>query len=228
MRILNQLSYRQNFLLQTLFLRLMPKYRETCCVNTSRKTQNFWKNRNWPNSAPTLVSRRILTEDNSSKQTKRRTRRGRRGERTCREKTLPRSEESSRLRGWIRGNTKIGPVLDVKVCHHQGRYSVEIMIEYLFRDRTVSWVRIVNGINKYVTETLEEIHVTSAENRGTGKLVAMAKPRPKPTFTLTPVSILYREGNWIDVDPGKFSQGCFEVSKYMIRLLRHDDKVVPR
>ena len=28
-----------------------------------------------------------------------------------------------------------------------------------------------------------------------------------------------------DVDPGKFSQGCFEVSKFMIRLLRHDDTV---
>ena len=60
---------------------------------------------------------------------------------SCREYTLPRSEESSRVRGWIRGNTKIGPVLDVKVCYHQGRYGVEIMIDSFFRDRTVSWVR---------------------------------------------------------------------------------------
>ena len=46
--------------------------------------------------------------------------------------------ESSRVRGRIRGNTKIGPVLDVKVCSHQGRYGVEIMIEILvIRDRTV-------------------------------------------------------------------------------------------
>ena len=35
----------------------------------------------------------------------------------------------------------------------------------------------------------------------------------------------YRERKWIDVDPGKYSQGCFEVSKFMIRLLRHDDTV---
>ena len=69
---------------------------------------------------------------------------------SSREYTLPRSEETSRVRGWFRGNTKIGPVLDVKVCFHQERYGVEIMIEPLFRDRTVSWVRIVNGINKYV------------------------------------------------------------------------------
>ena len=72
-----------------------------------------------------------------------------------REHTLPRSEESSYVREWIRGNTKIGQVLDVKLCYHQGSYGVEIMIESLFRDRTVSWVRIVNRINKYVTETSE-------------------------------------------------------------------------
>ena len=100
---------------------------------------------------------------------------------SCREYTSPQSEETSRTRAWIRGNTKIRRVLDVKVCCHQGRHSVEIMIESLFRDRTVSWVRIVNGINKYVTETSEEIPVASVENRETGKLVAKAKPRPKPT-----------------------------------------------
>ena len=127
--------------------------------------------------------------------------------------------------GWIRGNTKIGPVLDVKVCYHQGRYSVEIMIEYFFRDRTVSWVRIVNGINKYMTETSEQIPVASVENRVVGKPLAKAKPRPKPTLTLTLVSVPYRERKWTDVDPGKYSQGCFEVSKCMIRLLRHCDTV---
>ena len=112
---------------------------------------------------------------------------------SCREYTLPRSEESSRVRGWIRGNTRIGPVLDVKVCKNQGRCGVEIMIESLFRDRTVSWVGIVNGINKYVTETSQEILVTSVEIRGGGKLVAKAKPRPKLTLTLSLVSIFYRD-----------------------------------
>ena len=37
------------------------------------------------------------------------------------------------------------------------------------------------------------------------------------------MSIPYRERKQIDVDPGKFSQGCFEVSCFMIELLRHDD-----
>ena len=67
------------------------------------------------------------------------------------------------------------------------------MIESLSRDRTVSCVRIVNGINKHVTETLEEIPVASVENRGTGKPVAKAKPRPTPTLTLSLVSNPFRE-----------------------------------
>ena len=75
----------------------------------------------------------------------------------CREYTLPRSEEASRVRGLILGNTEIGLVLDVKVCLHQERYGIEILIESLFRDGTASWVRIVNGIYKYVTETSETI-----------------------------------------------------------------------
>ena len=116
---------------------------------------------------------------------------------SCREYTLLRSEKISRVRGWIRGNTKIGPVLDVKVCYHQERCGVEIMIESFFRARTVPWVRIVNGINKYVSETSEEILVASVENRGTGQPVANAKLlRPKLTLTLSPVSIPYRERKW--------------------------------
>ena len=126
---------------------------------------------------------------------------------------------------WKGGNTKIGPVLDVKVCYHQERYGVEIMIESFFRDRTVSSVRIVNGINKYATETTEEILVASVGDRSTGKLVAKARPRPTPTFTLSPVSIPYRERKWVDIEPGPFSQDCFEMSKFIIRLLRHDESV---
>ena len=146
---------------------------------------------------------------------------------SCREYTLTRNEETSRVRGWIRGNTKIGPVLDEKVCYHQGCCGVEIKIGSFVRDRrTVSWVRIVNGINKYVTATSEEVSVASVENRGTGKPVAKAKPQPTPTLTWSPVSILHRERKSIEVDPGNFSQGCFEVSKLMIRLFRHDDGVV--
>ena len=59
-----------------------------------------------------------------------------------REYTLLRYGKASRAREWLIGNTKIGPVLDVKVCLRQRRYGIEILIESLFRDGTASWVRI--------------------------------------------------------------------------------------
>ena len=34
----------------------------------------------------------------------------------CREYTLAREEEASQPKGWIQGNTKIGPVLEVATC----------------------------------------------------------------------------------------------------------------
>ena len=101
------------------------------------------------------------------------------------------------------------------------------MIESFFRDRTVSWVRVVNGINKYETETSEEIPVESVELVRTGKPVAKAKPRPKPAVTLSPVSFPVRERKWIDISPATVNEGCFAVSKFMIRLLRHDE-TIPR
>ena len=39
-----------------------------------------------------------------------------------REYTLPRDEKSSDPKGWIRGNTKIGPVLEVTTGYLQGKY----------------------------------------------------------------------------------------------------------
>ena len=99
------------------------------------------------------------------------------------------------------------------------------MIESLFVDLTCSWVRIVNGINKYVTEMSEETHVESIGERSTGKLVAKARPQQTSNSTLSLVSIPYVERKWIDVEPGTFVQNCLEVSKLMIRLLRHDDSV---
>ena len=96
----------------------------------------------------------------------------------CRESTDSRNFTTSRPRGWIRSNTKIGPVLDVKLYPHEGRYCVDFMVESLFKDRTVSLVRIMNGINKYVTEMSEEIPTENVDLFiSTRRLVAKAMPQ---------------------------------------------------
>ena len=70
----------------------------------------------------------------------------------CLEYTLPRDEKSSDLKGWNRGNTKIGPVLEVTTSYLQGKYGVEIRIESVNKDNSHSWVRIFHGLNKLVTD----------------------------------------------------------------------------
>ena len=70
----------------------------------------------------------------------------------CREYTLPRDESLSEPKGWIRGNTKIGPVLEVTTCCLQGKYGVEIRIMSVNKDNSHSWVRISHGLNKLVTD----------------------------------------------------------------------------
>ena len=68
-----------------------------------------------------------------------------------REYTLPTAEETSEPKGWIRRNTKIGPVLEVTTCCLHGKYGVEIRIMSMNRDNSHSWVKISHGLNKLVT-----------------------------------------------------------------------------
>ena len=62
--------------------------------------------------------------------------------RACREYTLPRSDEP---KGWIHGNTRIGPVLEITTRCPFGKHGVEIRIWYLRKDNSQSWVRISYG-----------------------------------------------------------------------------------
>ena len=66
----------------------------------------------------------------------------------CREYTLPREEPASQPKGWIQGNTKNGPVLEVAASYLHGKYGVEIIIWSLNGDNTHSWVTISHGSNK--------------------------------------------------------------------------------
>ena len=147
-----------------------------------------------------------------------------------REYTVPRDDTPSKVKGWIRGNTKIGPALKEAVSHQQDRYGIEIMIESLFDDGTRSWVMIVNGKNKYVTETSEEARENHIDDIGecTGKPFAKARPKQTsmPTTSSPAVTLPYHLREWIDVEPGKYDKICFEVSEKMIRFLRHDPSVL--
>ena len=87
----------------------------------------------------------------------------------CREYILPREDGASQPKGWIQGNIKIGPVLEVATSYLHGKYGVEIRIWSLNRDNTHSWVRISHGSNKFVmnlnnNETDKTFQKISSEN----------------------------------------------------------------
>ena len=106
----------------------------------------------------------------------------------CREFSMPRSEEGTRAKGWILKNTRNGPVLNIIVCHHNDRYSIEVWVRSPFQDNTVSWVRIVNGVGKYVTESMPK----EEEEKASEKPIAKARPRQKANF---PFLFLFLKGN---------------------------------
>ena len=87
---------------------------------------------------------------------------------------MPLCEKKTRAKGWIRKNTRIGPVLDIKVCHHEDRYGIVILVESLIQ---ASWVRIVNGIAKYVTESM---HIKDEEHRASGRTCCQSKTTTEP------------------------------------------------
>ena len=46
----------------------------------------------------------------------------------CREYTLPRDDPASEAKGWIQGNMRIGPVLEVTTSFRHFKYGIEIRI----------------------------------------------------------------------------------------------------
>ena len=71
----------------------------------------------------------------------------------CREYTLPRDDPASQPKGWIQGNMRIGPVLDVTTILKNFKYGIEIRIWSVGQDNSQSWVRISYGTIKYVVES---------------------------------------------------------------------------
>ena len=134
----------------------------------------------------------------------------------CREYTLPRDEETSEPKGWIRGNIKIGPVLEDTTCCLQGKYGVETRILSLSEDNSHSWVRISHGLNKLVTnlnnneqETsevqFEEYALRLNASDFASRSKAKAKPQRREPAGSSRRTIPIGERNWTDVEPGEYS-----------------------
>ena len=156
---------------------------------------------------------------------------------TCREYTLPRDEKSTDPKGWIRGNTKIGPVLKVTTSYLQGKYGVEIRIESVNKDNSHSWVRISHGLNELVTDLIDKEYDDNEQESSETKTEAFAlktvvfafasrskdkaEPRRPTSACSSTRTVPIRERIWTDIEPGAPSKQAYPVAKRLNTLLRH-------
>ena len=150
----------------------------------------------------------------------------------CREYTLPRDDPASQAKGWIQGNMRIGPVLEVTTSFRHFKYGIEIRIWSLSQDNSQSWVRISYGTIKHVVESIQdntEIPADPQEERVPQtniKVVAArskAKAKPQPRVLVgTTATIPMHERRWIDIEPSEQNLASYDLSKKVINLLRRN------
>ena len=150
----------------------------------------------------------------------------------CREYTLPRDDRASQPKGWIQGNMRIGPLLEVTTSFQHFKYGIEIRIESVNKDSSNSWVRISYGTVKYVIDSIEdhtEIPADPQEEQipqtSTSVVAARSKAKAKPqprALVGTTATIPIHERRWIDIEPSKQNQASYDISKKVINLLRHN------
>ena len=155
----------------------------------------------------------------------------------CREYTLPRDEDSSEPKGWIRGNTKIRPALEVTTCCLQGKYEVEIRIESVNKDNSHSWVRISHGLNKLVTDLsnnkeddnneqetsemqFEDFALKTNVLAFASRSKAKAKPRRRTPACSSARTIPIGERTWTDIERQEYSLSDYSVSKKLLEKKR--------
>ena len=154
---------------------------------------------------------------------------------TCREYTFPRDDPSSQPKGWIQGNMRIGPVLEVTTSFKNFKYGIEIRIWSVGQDNSQSWVRISYGTIKYVVDSNQNnteipadpqeyqvpqtsIKVVAARSK------AKAKPQQRePVDTTTTIPM--HERRWIDIEPSEQTLAAYDLSKKVMSLLRHNQTV---
>ena len=150
----------------------------------------------------------------------------------CREYTLPRDDRASQPKGWIQGNMRIGPVLEVTTSFQHFKYGIEIRIKSVNQDDSHSWVRISYGTVKYVIDSIENNTENPADPQEervpqtSTRVVAArskAKAKPQPRILVgTTATIPIQERRWIDIEPSEQNLASYDLSKKVINLLRHN------
>ena len=129
---------------------------------------------------------------------------------------------------------RIGAVLEVTTSFQHFQYGIEIRIKSVNQDGSHSWVRISYGTVKYVNDSIEDDTGNlsdSQEDEGVptssgvvaARSKAKAKPQPREFIGTTTIPLCERK--WIDIEPSKQDLESYDLSKKVINLLRHNQKL---
>ena len=152
----------------------------------------------------------------------------------CREYTLPRDDPASEAKGWIQGNTRIGPILEVTTTFQHFKFGVEVRIPSVKEDNSQFWVRIsfgtiryVNNYVKYNTHNFASSYEEKAEPASSEVIAARskAKAKPQPRESSGTMTISLSERVWIDIVPSRQDHESYKLSKRVINILRHNRDV---
>ena len=149
----------------------------------------------------------------------------------CREYTLPRDDPASQPKGWIQGNMRIGPVLEVTTSFFQnGKHGIEIRIWSVGQDNSQSWFRFFFNEprrdrfkSQQYRNSCRSTWRSSATNKCQGycSQIKGKKQNHKRGNLLIPM----HERKWIDTEPSEPTLAAYDVSKKVISLLRHNQTV---
>ena len=99
---------------------------------------------------------------------------------------------------------------------------MELQVQSLFQDQTVSWIRIVNGIDQFVREAMPIQEEVKASVNPAAKARPILKPSSTSGWDFTPVE----QRQWIDIEIQESKDPyCFQLSNFITRLLRHTKQV---
>ena len=126
----------------------------------------------------------------------------------CREYTLPRDVPVSQPKGWILGDMRIGPVLEVTTSYMYKKHGIEYLME-----QSNTWSTRITTIQKFL-----QIHLKRKRHKQVSRLL-QADQKQKQESVDTPTSIPMHERKWIDIVPSEQSLEAYEVSQRVISLL---------
>ena len=128
----------------------------------------------------------------------------------------------------------IGLVLEVTTSFQHFKNGIEVRIESVNKDSSQSWVRIsygtvryVNNYIKYDTQSLADPQEEQTPQTSTSVVAARskAKAKPQPRESAGTTTIPLSERIWIDIEPSKQDLESYNLSKKVINLLPHNQKL---